>query len=113
MERERYLQWENHPVSPRHLFLDRVNHLLEAPLSSLATDRVHTETRHLIFLCLRLNEGSLSLNHSIIMFQSKQYVVVSSWYKTNNLSHKDNQTEIIIMILIIKCEALFFLEMPI
>lgn len=26
------LHWENHPVSPRHLFLGRMNHLLEAPL---------------------------------------------------------------------------------
>jgi len=47
------------------------------------------------------------------MFQSKQFVVVSSWCKTNSLSHKDYQTEIMILILIIKCEALVILEMPI
>lgn len=85
-----YLQWESDPVSPRHLFLDRMNHLLEACLSLLTTDGAQTETRHLIFLCQRLNEGSPTLNHSIIMFQSKQFVAISSWCKADTLSHKDN-----------------------
>lgn len=37
-------------VSPRHLFLGRMNHLLEAPLSSLATNRAQTEIKTNFFM---------------------------------------------------------------